>query len=108
MTNVPRTIAGNVTVVVPTMGGAFLQGCLESIARGTVWPARLVVIDQGRGDAVARWVAALQQQRMAVLHVQTNSAGISAATNRGLKEVRTRFAAVTHDDCRVRRCPVGG
>jgi GT2 family glycosyltransferase len=102
MSRVPRIIAGNVTVVVPTMGGAFLQGCLESIARGTVWPARLVVIDQGRDEAVARWVAALQQRRMAVLHVQTTPAGISAATNRGLKEVRTGFAAVTHDDCRVR------
>jgi GT2 family glycosyltransferase len=94
-------MAGNVTVVVPTMGGAFLQACLESIARGTVWPARLVLIDQGRDEVVARWVAALQERRMDVLHVQTAPAGISAATNRGLKEVRTRFAAVTHDDCRV-------
>jgi GT2 family glycosyltransferase len=102
VTHVPRTIAGNVTVVVPTMGGAFLQGCLESIARGTVWPARLVVIDQGTDEVVARWVAVLQQRRMAVLHVQTAPAGISAATNRGLREVRTGFAAVTHDDCRVR------
>ena len=84
------------------MGDAFLQGCLESIARGTVWPSRLVVIDQGENAAVARWVAALQQQQMDVLHVRTSPAGISAATNRGLREARTRYAAVTHDDCRVR------
>ena len=42
----PRPMAREITVVVPTMGGPFLQGCLESIAGGTVWPARLVVVDQ--------------------------------------------------------------
>jgi GT2 family glycosyltransferase len=94
--------AVDVTVIVPTMGDAFLQGCFDSIAGGTVWPSRLVVIDQGETAAVARWVAALQQRQMNVLHVRTGPAGISAATNRGLREARTRFAAVTHDDCRVR------
>jgi GT2 family glycosyltransferase len=84
------------------MGGPVLQGCLESIVSGTVWPARLVVIDQGRDDAAADWVDALRKQGMAVLHVPAKHAGISAATNRGLEHVRTRYAAVTHDDCRVR------
>ena len=84
------------------MGEGFLQGCLDSIARGTFWPTHLVVIDQGENAEVRRWVAALQQRQMNVLHVRTSSAGISAATNRGLREARTRFAAVTHDDCRVR------
>ena len=46
MTAVPRAIAGDLTVIVPTMGGPVLQGCLESIVSGTVWPARFVVIDQ--------------------------------------------------------------
>ncbi len=39
---------------------------------------------------------------MEVLHVLSHPAGISAATNRGLEEVRTPYVAVTHDDCRVR------
>ncbi len=102
MTAAPHATAADVTVIVPTMGEGFLQGCFDSIARGTVWPTRLVVIDQGENAGVRRWVAALQQQQMNVLHVRTSSAGISAATNRGLREARTRFAAVTHDDCRVR------
>lgn len=102
MTAVQRAIASDVTVIVPTMGGPVLQGCLESIVSGTVWPARLVVIDQGRDDAAADWVDALRKQGMAVLHVPAKHAGISAATNRGLEHVRTRYAAVTHDDCRVR------
>ena len=102
MTAVPRAIAGDLTVIVPTMGGPFLQGCLESIVSGTVWPACLVVIDQGNGTAAADWVAAARKQGMGVLHVPAKHAGISAATNRGLEHVRTPYAAITHDDCRVR------
>jgi GT2 family glycosyltransferase len=102
MTDVPRPVADDVTVIVPTMGGPVLQGCLESIVSGTVWPARLVVIDQGGGNATADWAAAVTKQGMGVLLVPANPAGISAATNRGLQHVRTRYAAITHDDCRVR------
>jgi len=102
VTAVPRAIAGELTVIVPTMGGPVLQGCLESIVSGTAWPARLVVIDQGGGTEAAGWVAAVGKCGMSVLHVPAKHAGISAATNRGLEHVRTRYAAVTHDDCRVR------
>ena len=102
MTDVPRPVADDVTVIVPTMGGPVLQGCLESIVSGTVWPARLVVIDQGGGNATADWAAAVSKQGMGVLLVPANPTGISAATNRGLQHVRTRYAAITHDDCRVR------
>jgi len=91
-----------VTVIVPTLGGSVLPGCLESIVSGTVWPARLVVIDQGRGTETADWIAAVRAQGMDVLLERANPAGISAATNRGLQNVRTLYAAVTHDDCRVR------
>ena len=101
MTAMPR-IASDITVVVPTMGGPFLTGCLESVAAGSVWPARLVIIDQSGGDGVLEPVVALRERGLEVLHVPAKQAGISAATNRGLEQVRTRFAAVTHDDCRVR------
>lgn len=93
--------ARDMTVIVPTLGGAELQGCLESIAGGTVWPARLVVVDQGTDKMSSEWVATLQHRGMAVLYLSMERAGISAATNRGLEHVRTRYAAVTHDDCRV-------
>jgi GT2 family glycosyltransferase len=98
----PRPVAPDVTVVVPTMGGPVLRGCLESIVSGTMWPARLVMIDQGGGHATENWAAEMRKHGMSVLVVPTNAAGISAATNRGLQHVRTRYAAVTHDDCRVR------
>jgi GT2 family glycosyltransferase len=102
VTAAPGPIARDVTVIVPTMAGPVLHGCLDSIAAGTVWPARLVVVDQGGGGAAAAWVAALRERRMDVLHVLSDQTGISAATNRGLEQVLTPYAAVTHDDCRVR------
>lgn len=79
-----------------------MGGCLDSLARGTVWPARLIVVDQGRRAEIADLVSALQSQGMDAVHVPTETTGISAATNLGLERVETPYAAVTHDDCRVR------
>jgi GT2 family glycosyltransferase len=97
-----RPIAGEITIVVPTLGGEFLEGCLASIGDGTMWPAGLVVVDQSGTSAAVPAVAALQKRGLNVLHLPSPPAGISAATNRGLAQARTTFAAVTHDDCRVR------
>ena len=97
-----RRIVDDVTVVIPTLGGAVLAGCLESLAEGTAWPARVIVIDQGGDAAAASSVARLQERGMDVQHIVTPPSGISSATNLGLRHVRTTFAAVTHDDCRVR------
>ena len=102
MTSAVRPVAREVTVVVPTMGGAVLEGCLESIAAADAWPARLVVVDQGRGAAAEGWIGGLRVRGMDVVHVRSAQTGISAATNRGLEHVCTPYAAVTHDDCRVR------
>ena len=95
-------VAREITVVVPTTAGPLLQGCLDSIAAGSVWPARLVVVDQSKHGTAARSIAELRDGGMDVLHLSADQAGISAATNRGLEQVRTPYAAVTHDDCRVR------
>ena len=97
-----RTIARDITVVVPTTGGSFTEGCLDSIAAGTRWPARLIVVDQSGAGAVTAWLDKLRERGVNVLHLRTPPAGISAATNLGLAHVQTEFAAVTHDDCRVR------
>jgi len=101
VTGGPR-IAVDCTVVVPTLGGPVLEGCLESIAAGTVWPMRLIVVDQSPTGEAARWVTAVRDRGLDVLHLTSNQRGISSATNRGLAQVRTAYAAVTHDDCRVR------
>jgi GT2 family glycosyltransferase len=98
----PCAVASRITVIVPTMGGAVLQGCLESIAAGTVWPARVVVVDQGGLEATGSYVDAVRARGLEVLHLRSTQIGISAATNRGLEHVQSPYAAITHDDCRVR------
>jgi len=94
-------IADTITVIVPTMGGPLLDGCLEALAAGSTWPARLVVVDQGSRGEVADRITALQTRGMDAVHVRITQTGIPIATNRGLERVETRYAAVTHDDCRV-------
>jgi GT2 family glycosyltransferase len=39
---------------------------------------------------------------MSARHVPSTQRGIAAGTNRGVELVRTRYVAVTHDDCRAR------
>ncbi|MPZ73152.1 MAG: glycosyltransferase [Nitriliruptorales bacterium] len=96
-------VAADVTVLVPTTGGPLLQGCLDSIAASTVWPGTLVVVDQGRSPAAAVAVRGLRDLGIDANHHPSERTGISAAMNDGLRQVRTPYVAVTHDDCRVDR-----
>jgi GT2 family glycosyltransferase len=102
MTDAVSRTARDVTVVIPTLGEPVLEGCLQSLAQGNVWPVRLIIVDQGRGTAAASAIAGLRERGMDVDHVLAPATGIASATNLGLRHVRTTFAAVTHDDCRVR------
>jgi GT2 family glycosyltransferase len=95
-------VAADVSIVIPTVGRELLKGCLESIAAGTVWPAELIIVDQGGGAAAATWIDQLTRRGLATTYVLSNETGIAAGTNRGLERVRTPFVATTHDDCRVR------
>jgi GT2 family glycosyltransferase len=95
-------VAADVSVVIPTLGRDLLEDCLESIATGTVWPAELIVVDQGGSSAAAKWVDRLAGRGLATAYVPSSETGIAAGTNRGLERVRTTYVATTHDDCRVR------
>jgi GT2 family glycosyltransferase len=95
-------VAHDVSIVIPTLGRDLLQGCLESIASGTAWPAELIVVDQGDGGRVGAWLENIGRLGLRVRHVVSNQTGIAAATNRGLELVTTPYVATTHDDCRVR------
>lgn len=97
-----RPVADAVTVIVPTTGGPVLGGCLDSLVAGGVWPARLIVVDQGCRAEVSERLNSLRTVGLNAVHVPSSQTGIAAATNRGLERVETPYAAVTHDDCRVR------
>lgn len=97
-----RPIARDVSVVIPTVGRSLLHGCLDSITRGTMWPAELILVDQGRNADVATWVDQLDGRGVRVTYIKSRETGIAAGTNRGLERARTPFVATTHDDCRVK------
>jgi GT2 family glycosyltransferase len=89
-------------VVVPTIGRALIGGCLRSIAEGSLWPAELVVVDQGSDAVTSFTIGRVVREGLPVSHIRSAERGIAAGTNRGLERVRTPFVATTHDDCRVR------
>src|SRR6266498_2132889 len=86
-----RPIAADVSVVIPTLGRQLMEGCLESIARGTVWPAEVIVVDQGGTSLMVPWIDRLTRSGLTITHVRSEETGIAAGTNRGLERVRTKW-----------------
>ena len=91
-----HSVAADITVVIPTVGRALLEGCLDSIAAGTVWPGEIVVVDQSRTDLIVPWVERLQLAGLSVTHLRSDESGIAAATNRGLERVPTPYVATAY------------
>lgn len=96
---VPRPVLLDMAVVIPTLGRAILEASLCHIARGSAWPAQLIVADQGIGTPAAGWIEQLQAAGLSAVHVPSQQRGRSAGINRGLERVTTRFVAITDDDC---------
>jgi GT2 family glycosyltransferase len=94
-------VLSEITVVIPTLGRAILQESLRCIAEGSAWPSRLLVVDQGRSSQVADWVEDLRSAGLDAEHIPSRGRGRAAGVNRGLERVRTRFVAITDDDCFV-------
>lgn len=94
-------LADDVTVIIPTLGRPLLKGCLDSIAANRVHPRRVILVNQGEAAPVQAWVDEVAARALHVEHVVSSVKGIGAAMNAGLQRVGTRYAASTHDDCRV-------
>jgi GT2 family glycosyltransferase len=103
MSGVPasRPVLDDISVVIPTLGRETLVECLERIADGDAWPARVILVDQGANARVAEWVAGQTGRGLRVEHHRAPRRGRAAAVNRGLEGVRTRFVGITDDDCFV-------
>ncbi|MGD8752485.1 MAG: glycosyltransferase [Anaerolineales bacterium] len=97
----PRTVLGDITLIIPTLGRDLLMECLESVATGCVWPARLIVVDQSSSAKVSSWVDEMSAIGINAGYLPSSETGTAAATNRGIERVETCFLAVTHDDCIV-------
>ena len=94
-----RPSLDDLTLVIPTLGRPILEESLQAIVTGDAWPARIVLVDQGSSADVPDWVGRLQGAGLEVLHLRSPERGITKGINRGIEQVRTRFFAVTDDDC---------
>lgn len=94
-----RPSLNDLTLVIPTLGRPILEESLQAIATGEAWPVRIVLVDQGSSADVADWVRQLQGVGLDVLHLPCSKRGRARGVNRGIEQVRTRFFAVTDDDC---------
>ncbi|MBW2508535.1 MAG: glycosyltransferase family 2 protein [Deltaproteobacteria bacterium] len=94
-----RDVIEDLTVVIPTLGRPILEESLRAIEAGSKWPACIVVVDQGQRPEVARWLAELSERGIRTLYVASSQRGRALGVNRGLERVRTRFVAITDDDC---------
>ena len=91
----------DLSVVIPTLGRPILERSLEAIRGGSHWPAEIVVVDQGRRTDTAELLARAAGTGLPVVHVPSDQRGRARGVNRGIERVRTRFLAVTDDDCLV-------
>ncbi len=97
----PRPVLDDITVVIPTLGRPILEESLYWLMAGSAWPGAVIIVDQGARPEVAAWVERMRTLGMTTQHLPSRQIGRSAGINRGLERVRTRFVAVTDDDCFV-------
>lgn len=96
-----RPVESRVTVVIPTLGRPILEQCLASMVGGDVWPACIIVVDQGMDDTVERLLARVEALGVTTRRIHAPPRGRAAGLNLGLRLVDTEFLAVTDDDCVV-------
>lgn len=95
----PRRTAADVTLVIPTLGRPILARCLAAIVTGSVWPAAIVVVDQGPSAEIAGWLADLRGLGIDARHEPCTGRGRALGLNVGLRLVATPFVVITDDDC---------
>jgi GT2 family glycosyltransferase len=76
-----------------------LRGTLEALACGSVQPAEVIVVDQGRRDELASMATEYTSAGMPVTWIPSHRTGRSAGLNDGMSRVRTKYTAITDDDC---------
>jgi GT2 family glycosyltransferase len=70
-----------------------LARCLEALAAGTVQPAEVIVVDQGREPAP------VMESGLPVRYLRQERRGLAASRNLALAEASRPVLAVTDDDC---------
>jgi GT2 family glycosyltransferase len=94
-------VDAELTLVIPTLGRSLLRRTLESVMAGTAWPARVIVVDQGRKPESEGLCGELRERGLDVDYVPSTRTGRSCGLNSGLERVTSRYVAITDDDCPV-------
>jgi GT2 family glycosyltransferase len=97
----PRPVLDDITILIPTLGRQILESCLQYIKVGSCWPGQILVVDQGSNPKIANYLDKLQNSGIQTLHLSSSQRGRASALNRGLEQLKTRFVAITDDDCFV-------
>jgi GT2 family glycosyltransferase len=90
-----------ITIIIPTLGRPILETCLAKIISGDKWPRGLIVVHQGDYPSVCEWVTQIKSTGMEPLYLRNQKLGKSTSINLAIKHTRTRFFAITDDDCFV-------
>lgn len=86
-----------VSVVIPNWNGRrWLPGCLASLARQTVAPAEVIVVDNGSTDGSLAYLRS-EHPEVRVLALQRNT-GFGHAANRGIEAAAGQFVALINSD----------
>ena len=95
----PRTIARDLTLVIPTLGRPILAECLGALLEGRAWPGAVIVVNQGPSAEIAGWLSDLRTLGIDARHEPCAGRGRALGLNVGLRLVKTPFVVVTDDDC---------
>ena len=94
-----RCIDSEITVLIPTIGRPILKQCLSAITDGDALPGRIIVVDQSSSTTIGDMLQPAAALGIQTTHMCSGERGKSAALNRGLEIVTSRFVVVTDDDC---------
>lgn len=97
----PRPVLADISILIPTLGREIIEECFYWIAGASHWPGELVVVDQGNNPQVKAWLDLLDEIGLHTQYIPSALRGRATGINQGLANVRTRFVAITDDDCFV-------
>ncbi|WP_290637085.1 glycosyltransferase, partial [Aquisalimonas sp.] len=92
----PRTTPAPVTVIIVNWNsGPLLQECLANLARQTVSPSRIIVVDNASTDGSADDLSA--PDNITLQRAESNL-GFAAGNNRAMEQCSTEFVALLNPD----------
>lgn len=94
-----KPLASDLTVVIPSLGRDVLGRSIGSLEAGTVWPAQVIVVDQGTNHEIPTLLETIRARGLDIRWFRSDERGRARGVNRGIELTGTKYLAVTDDDC---------